>query len=86
MVTFHADPNALHLSIPGIDPLLTWTEGAKFKLLVEFCAVSDETLLLRLEYDSQIFSLAHVRRIQKLVLEALEVLMMEMPLRRQGLD
>lgn len=80
MVTFHADPDALQLSIPGIDPLLTWTEGAKFKLLVEFCAVSDKTLLLRIEYDSQIFSVAHVRRIQKLILEALEVLMTEMPL------
>ncbi|KAL8701492.1 MAG: hypothetical protein Q9201_004878 [Fulgogasparrea decipioides] len=79
MVTFHADPNALHTSLPGLEPLLTWTEGAKFKLLVEFCAVSNKTLLLRLEYDTRIFSPAHIRRIQKLVLEALELLMAETP-------
>lgn len=79
MVTFHDNPNALHMSLPGIEPLLTWTDGAKFKLLVEFCAVSNETLLLRLEYDSQIFTPAHIRRIQMLVLEAMDVLMAEMP-------
>lgn len=79
MVTFHNNPNALQLSLPGIEPLLTWTEGAKFKLLVEFSAVSNETLLLRLEYDSRIFTLPHIHRIQMLVLEALDVLMTEMP-------
>lgn len=79
MVTFHADPNALPMSLPGVKPLLTWAEGSKFKLLVEFCAVSDETLLLRLEYDTDIFSAAHIRRIRELLLEALEVLMDEVP-------
>ena len=79
MVTFHDDPHALHMSLPGIEPLLTWTDGAKFKLLVEFCAVSNETLLLRLEYDSHIFTPAHIRRIQMLVLEAMDVLMAEIP-------
>ena len=79
MVTFHADPNALPMSLPGVKPLLTWTEGAKFKLLVEFCAVSEETLLLRLEYDTNIFPAAHIRRIRDLVLEALGVLMEEVP-------
>ena len=77
MVTFHADPNALPMSLPGVQPLFTWTQGAKFKLLVEFCAVSDQTLLLRLEYDTDIFSIAHIRRIREMVLEALRVLMEE---------
>ena len=79
MVTFHDNPNALHMFVPGIQPLLTWTEGAKFKLLVEFCAVSNETLLLRLEHDFHIFTPSHIRRIQMLVLEALDVLITETP-------
>lgn len=79
MVTFHADPKALQIALPGVEPLLTWTEGAKFKLLVEFCAVSDEALLLRLEYDTDIFSSTHIRRIRELVLEAMGVLMEEIP-------
>lgn len=74
MITFHADPTALQMPLPGVAPLLTWTEGAKFKLLVEFCAVSDNALLLRLEYDTHIFSSIHIRRIRELILEALKVL------------
>lgn len=79
MVTFHADPKALQMSLPGVEPLLIWTKGAKFKLLVEFCAVSEETLLLRLEYDTHIFSSSQIHRIRELVLEALRVLLEEIP-------
>lgn len=79
MVTFHADPKSLQISVPGVEPLLTWTQGAKFKLLVEFSAVSDEVLLLRLEYDTHLFSSAHICRIRELVLEAVRALMEEIP-------
>lgn len=79
MVTFHGDPNALNLALPGLEPLLTWAEGSKFKLLIEFSAVSEETLLLRLEHDTNVFSRTSILRVEKLILEALDCLLAEMP-------
>ena len=78
MVTFHGDPHATNLALPGLEPLLTWADGSKFKLLIEFCAVSEETLLLRLEYDTNIFSHTDIFRVEKLLLQALDGLLAEM--------
>lgn len=56
MVTFHKiDPNLL-FPIPFIKPLYTWTDESKFKLMVEFQALSQDTLILRLEHDLECFS------------------------------
>ncbi len=40
---------------PGIEPQLVWGEGSKFRLMVEFVAVDDNTLVLRFEYDTACF-------------------------------
>lgn len=72
MVTFHDDPDATQLAIPGLEPLLTWAEGSKFKLLCEFSAVSEETLLLRLEYDTDCFSPGEAKDLASLIARALE--------------
>lgn len=40
---------------PNIEPQLVWGEGSKFRLMVEFVAVDDNTLVLRLEYDTTCF-------------------------------
>jgi gliotoxin/aspirochlorine biosynthesis peptide synthetase len=79
MVTFHGEPNAINLGLPGLEPLVTWAEGSKFKLLIEFSAVSEETLLLRLEHDTSIFSHSNILRVERLILEALNCLLAELP-------
>lgn len=72
MVTFHDDRTAPKLPIDGMDPLVTYTKGSKFTLLVEFCAVTDDTVLLRLEYDNTLISDCEIQRIWALLEEALE--------------
>ncbi|TDZ67766.1 Nonribosomal peptide synthetase aclP [Colletotrichum trifolii] len=39
----------------GVEPQLVWSDGAKFKLMVECLAYDEDTLLLRLEYDTLCF-------------------------------
>ncbi|KAK2767207.1 nonribosomal peptide synthase [Colletotrichum kahawae] len=39
----------------GVEPQLVWSDGAKFKLMVECLAYDDDTLLIRLEYDTACF-------------------------------
>jgi len=57
----------------GMQPQLVWSEGAKFKLMVEFMGVSEDTLLLRLEYDTRCFgSREHIAAVRRMVLRAVE--------------
>ncbi|TVY93795.1 Nonribosomal peptide synthetase, partial [Lachnellula willkommii] len=68
MVTFHEfDPSPM-LPIPETTPLYTWTEGSKFKLMVEANAVTRDTLLLRFEHDEECFSGEDVEVFQKLLM------------------
>ncbi|KAI0401758.1 hypothetical protein F4802DRAFT_579052 [Xylaria palmicola] len=61
MVTFHEfDPTSKTsssggLAIPGIEPLISWAEGAKFGIMFEFSALSPLVVTLRIEYDTSIF-------------------------------
>ncbi|KAL3432252.1 nonribosomal peptide synthase GliP-like protein [Aspergillus tetrazonus] len=36
----------------GVEPQYVWSEGSKFMLMVECMAIDDDTLILRLEYDT----------------------------------
>lgn len=72
MVTVHDDRKGGKLALPGVEPLLTWTEGAKFKLMCEFFAVSNSKLVLRTEYDSGLLSPGRVAEVQGLIVVALE--------------
>ncbi|KAF2192164.1 nonribosomal peptide synthase GliP-like protein [Zopfia rhizophila CBS 207.26] len=72
MVTFHDDRTAPKLPIEGLQPLITYTKGSKFALLVEFMAISDDCVLLRLEYDNTCISNAEIGRIEGLLKEALD--------------
>ncbi|KAH7377744.1 nonribosomal peptide synthase GliP-like protein [Pyrenochaeta sp. MPI-SDFR-AT-0127] len=72
MVTFHDDRTAPKLPIDGMESLVTYTKGSKFTLLVEFCAVSEDVVLLRLEYDNTLISDSEIHRIWRLLEEALE--------------
>ena len=58
----------------GTQPLYTWAQGSKFKLLFEFSALSEEDLLLRVEYDHALFSREEINRTEFLVRIALDLL------------
>ncbi|KAF2128303.1 nonribosomal peptide synthase GliP-like protein [Dothidotthia symphoricarpi CBS 119687] len=66
MVTMHdfRQANDLNMSVPGFEPLLIWSEGAKFKLMCEFTALPNGKLMLRLEYDSGLLSESQIQRIR----------------------
>ncbi|THC93004.1 hypothetical protein EYZ11_007513 [Aspergillus tanneri] len=74
MVTFHDDRTAPRLPVDGLDPLVTYTKGSKFALLVEFCAISDRTILMRLEHDTECLPTEKVPAVEKLILEALRLI------------
>lgn len=71
MVTFHDDRSSPKLPVEGLDPLVTYTKGSKFALLVEFCAISDRTILMRLEHDTECIEKERIQGVEKLILEAL---------------
>ncbi|KAI1643793.1 acetyl-CoA synthetase-like protein [Daldinia loculata] len=64
MVTFHeldTTGKSSSSTIPGIQPLVNWAEGAKFGIMFEFSAVSSSSVTLRVEYDTSLFSSDEVR-------------------------
>jgi len=71
MVTFHDETNApaaaVSAGIPGIEPRVLWTEGAKFQLMCEFTALSTNRLLLRLEHDTDCFCEAEIWRVENCI-------------------
>lgn len=76
MVTFHEDDHETYFPIEGTRFLPTWSDGAKFKLMVEFTARKDGSLALRLEYSDECFAREDARLIGRLLLNALEGLIL----------
>ena len=74
MVSFHDERQKPMLPLETFEPLLTWTDGAKFNVMCEFCAVSDACLLLRIEYADELLAPEDVRRLEGLISEALKCL------------
>lgn len=74
MVTFHDNRGQKASAIPGTQQLYTWCEGSKFKLMFEFSAISNETLMLRIEYDNMIYNDTKVRDFQRCTIAALEAI------------
>lgn len=62
MVTFHERsatgkaPSLANGAIAGVEPLITWADGAKFGIMFEFSAVRSSVVTLRIEYDTSAFS------------------------------
>jgi hypothetical protein len=80
MVTFHEVADMPKLAIPGVEPIHTWTRGAKFKLMAEFASVEDGSLELRLEYSTECFNDAEVHVVGERILASIQGLIGEMPL------
>jgi gliotoxin/aspirochlorine biosynthesis peptide synthetase len=66
MVTFHEQGSTgkassfLNGAIEGLEPLITWTEGAKFGIMFEFSTVTSSAVTLRIEYDNSAFSVDEI--------------------------
>lgn len=69
------------VGMAGLDakPLCTWTEGSKFKLMVEFVVANDRCLLLRLEYSDECFDQVSIAALSTLVTAALALIVEEEP-------
>ena len=76
MVTFHDNRQSrgLDMVAPSFESCFLWSEGAKFKLMLEFTSISEDRLVLRIEHDTGCISEAEVGMIEKLVPMALELL------------
>lgn len=69
------------VGMAGIDarPLYTWTQGSKFKLMVEFVVANDECLLMRLEYSDECFNRMSIAALSTLITAALSLILDEEP-------
>jgi len=74
VVTFHDDRKSPKLPIEGLEPLCTYGHGAKFALMVEFTALSDESVFVRCEYDDSLISKKMISKIEDLILEGLDLI------------
>lgn len=81
MVSFHDHRQSvdLEMAAPDFESCFIWSEGAKFKLMCEFTAISDTKLLLRLEHDTECISASEIQRIQTLIPQALALLSQSIP-------
>ncbi|KAG6988951.1 nonribosomal peptide synthetase aclP [Physcia stellaris] len=75
MVTFHDDRQQSRSLLPGCKPLYTWSQGSKFKIMTEFVAISEQVILLRIEYDTDCFTKSRIFVLQQLIASALQGLM-----------
>lgn len=69
------------VGMAGLDarPLYTWTEGPKFKLMVEFVVANDDCLLMRLEYSDECFNRVSIAALSTLITAALSLILDEEP-------
>ena len=51
MVSYHESFEKIGMAGINAKPLYTWTQGAKFKLMIEFVVVNNRSLLLGPEYS-----------------------------------
>lgn len=72
MVTFHDDRQQPKSPLPGCKALYTWSQGSKFKIMTEFVALTEQTVLLRVEYDTDCFTKRQIKILQQLIVSALQ--------------
>lgn len=80
MVTFHDERHRQDepaIILPCMQPLYLWTLGAKFHLMAEFMAVSEETLMLRLEYSDEGWDKCEVKLVERCIVCAMEGIVQE---------
>lgn len=72
MVSYHEGYG--DTTISGLDArsLYTWSEGAKFRLMVEFVQANADALIMRLEYSDECFDTESIGEVAQLIVTALE--------------
>jgi len=79
-----AGPASMFAFGDGVEPQVVWSEGSKFKLMVELTAVDHDTLLLRLEYDTTCFeSMERVAAARRMILRVMQAIV-DGDVERQG--
>ncbi|KAK1954556.1 acetyl-CoA synthetase-like protein [Colletotrichum sublineola] len=65
----------------GLEPRLAWSDGAKFKIMVECLAYDYDTLLMRIEYDTTCYSAGNdaqgqgrIEAVRHLILTAMDAI------------
>ncbi|KAJ5504752.1 AMP-dependent synthetase/ligase [Penicillium fimorum] len=71
IVTFHDHRAVRDFDVPGVAPLRTWCQGAKFNLMMEFCAQEDGSLFLRIEFDDLNYETIKIDTVQHSIMLAL---------------
>ncbi|KAJ3560966.1 hypothetical protein NPX13_g9121 [Xylaria arbuscula] len=79
MVTFHTPDVMAKLDIPGLVPCLSWSDGSKFLLLIEFTALDAGDVVLRVEYDTHYYSAADIDTLAANITTALSMLVSDRP-------
>ena len=81
VVSFHdvMQTSKLGPFLPRMRPCFVWSEGAKFKLMCEFNAYSEDKLMMRLEYDTDVFTRPEIQKIEGLITRAITLLVEETP-------
>lgn len=81
VVSFHDTDQTSKLGpfLPRMRPCFVWSEGAKFKLMCEFNAYPEDKLMMRLEYDTDMFTRREIQEIEGLITHALMLLVEEIP-------
>lgn len=74
MVTFHGGCNLAKSNIAGVEPVFTFAQGAKFKLMCEFTQSRADLIILRLEYDDEIITDTDVIKLEMMISKALDLL------------
>lgn len=56
------------------EPLFIWTEGAKFKLMIEFTVMSNDVVFARFEYSPRCYSTEGILQLQQMLVTAVDEL------------
>ncbi|KAI0153251.1 hypothetical protein GGR57DRAFT_502990 [Xylariaceae sp. FL1272] len=75
VVSYQDSFGKLDMAGVGAEPWLTWTEGAKFKLMAEFIKANDECLLLGLEWANECFDEQSIGALAELIKISLETIL-----------
>lgn len=72
MVTFHEAEHMPKFKLGNAEPIHTYSEGAKFKLMVELSTSADFGMIMRLEYSTECFTPAQSQAIGHRILKAFD--------------
>ncbi|KAI1322272.1 hypothetical protein F5Y16DRAFT_50509 [Xylariaceae sp. FL0255] len=79
MVTFHTPDMIANLSLPQLVPCFSWSQGSKFLLMTEFTVIG-QGVMLRMEYDTDHYSIEAIDTLAAGIAAALLMLLSGAPI------